>query len=224
MVLGLGELHHGALETLVVVRLLRVGKLGIVLDRGVDLVLGVLEHVVVGHAAESLLNQLAVGGVEDRVVEILGLDQLLGVGAVTLGVLLGEEAVAGIDGANVAGVGEVSIDGGVFRGELGLVEIPEMVHVSGTDTLVKDKGGVGSDQDGDGTGTTGGTGGALGVGGDISSDDNGEATVPGGGLDPVDGVENGSGTTVAGVLGVDTLNIVVAGLLEEGHQDGLDRL
>ena len=199
-------------------------ELGPLLDRGIELVLGILEHVVVGQASISLLDQLAVGGVEDGVIQLLVLDQLLGVGAVTLGELFREEAVASVDGANVASVGEVSINGGIFTGKLGLVEVPEMVHVGGTDTLVKDKGSVGSDEDSDGASTTGGTSGALGVGSNIGSNNESIATIPGRGLDPVDSVENRGGTSVTSVLGVNPLNIVVARLLEQGHENSLDRL
>lgn len=83
---------------------------------------------------------------------------------------------------------------------------------------------VGSDQDGTGTGSTSGTGGTLGVDRDVTAEDDGVAAVPAAGLDPVDGVEEGGGRTVAGILGVDALNVRVAIALEKRHQDGLDRL
>ena len=44
------------------------------------------------------------------------------------------------------------------------------------------------------------------------------------GLDPVDGVEEGGGGAVAGVLGVEALDVGVTRRLEEVHEDGLYRL
>jgi hypothetical protein len=65
---------------------------------------------------------------------------------------------------------------------------------------------------------------SLSVDSDVSTEDDGVSSVPRRRLDPVNGVEEGGSRTVAGVLGVDTLNVGVAVGLEEVHEDGLDRL
>ena len=86
------------------------------------------------------------------------------------------------------------------------------------------QGRVGADEHGDSTGTTGRATAALCVDSDVTANDNRVPSVPRRRLDPVDGVEEGRGGTVAGVLGVDTLDVGVARRLEEVHEHGLDRL
>ena len=89
---------------------------------------------------------------------------------------------------------------------------------------VKHDGCIGTNEDSTGTSSTGRSGSTLSVHSDVTGNDDSVATVPGVGLHPVDGVEEGSSTTVAGVLGVDTLNVEVAGLSEEVHEGSLDGL
>ena len=86
---------------------------------------------------------------------------------------------------------------------------------------LEDQRSVGSDQTGESTGSTDGPSGSLGVDGDISSKDDGVPSVPALALDPVDGVEERSGTSVTGVLAVDPLDVHVARSGKEVHEDGL---
>ena len=74
--------------------------------------------------------------------------------------------------------------------------------------------GVGSDQHGAGSGATSRPGGTLSVDSNVTGEDDGVSSVPGRRLDPVDGVENCGCGAIAGVLAIDTLNIIVAGLGE----------
>jgi len=97
-----------------------------------------------------------------------------------------------------------------------------VLHVGATQAGLDDDGGVGANEHGDGAGTAGGPGVALGVEGDVAGDDDGVSAVPGGGLDPVDSVEEGVSTAVAGVDGVNALDAGV--VAEELHEHGLDRL
>lgn len=64
-------------------------------------------------------------------------------------------------------------------------------------------------------GRTGGAGGALLVDGDVPADDDAVAAVPGGALDPREGVEQRRGPAVAGVDVVHALEVEVAVLVEE---------
>ena len=83
---------------------------------------------------------------------------------------------------------------------------------------------VGADEDSNSAGTTCRASSALGVDGDVTSNNDSVATIPRAGLDPVDGVEERGGRAVARVFRVDTLDVVVAGLSEEVHESRLDRL
>ena len=83
---------------------------------------------------------------------------------------------------------------------------------------------IGTNEHGDGARTTSGTAAALGVDGNVTANDDRVAAVPRGGLNPVDRVEERSGGTIASVLGVDALNVSVAGLGEVVHEMGLSRL
>lgn len=64
---------------------------------------------------------------------------------------------------------------------------------------------------------------ALSVDRDVSAHDERVAAVPRGGLDPVHGVEERGGGAVARVLGVDALDVGVAGGGEEIHEERLAR-
>ena len=83
--------------------------------------------------------------------------------------------------------------------------------------------GVGPDQHSAGSGTTSRPSRTLGVDGDIAGKDDGVPPIPGSRLDPVDGIEDGSGGTIAGILAVDTFDVIIAGLCEKVHKGGLDR-
>ena len=89
---------------------------------------------------------------------------------------------------------------------------------------LKDQRGIGANQDGARACTTDGAGTAFCVDSDVAGEDDGVAAVPAAALDPVDGIEGGVGGAVARVLGVEALDVVVAGGGEEVHEDGLDRL
>ena len=82
--------------------------------------------------------------------------------------------------------------------------------------------GVGSNQHSTGSSTTSRPGGTLSVDGNVTGEDNGVSPIPGRRLDPVDGVENCGGGAIAGVLAINPLNIIVAGLREKVHEGGLD--
>ena len=79
------------------------------------------------------------------------------------------------------------------------------------------------DQHGTGPGTTCGSCGTLGVDSDVTGEDDGVPSVPGRGLDPVDCVEDGGSGAIAGILAIDTLDVVIARLCEKVHKGGLDR-
>jgi len=74
--------------------------------------------------------------------------------------------------------------------------------------------GVGTDQHGTGSSTTSRPGGTLSVDGNVTGEDDGVSSIPRRRLDPVDGVKNSRCGAVAGVLAIDALNIIVAGLCE----------
>jgi hypothetical protein len=89
---------------------------------------------------------------------------------------------------------------------------------------VKDNRGVGSNEHGTCTSTSNGSSGTLGVYSDITAYDNSIATIPRTRFNPVYGIEKCSCSTVASVLGIDTLDIKVARVGEEVHECCLDRL
>jgi hypothetical protein len=184
---------------------------------------------VVEETSIRLLDKLASGRVESKVVETVeaGLGRVLTVGGAVgaiglLGLTLAVGAVGGIESLAVAVDGVVAINVWVLAGKVGLVEIVGVLHIGTTQTGLGNNRGVGADQESDGTGTTSGASIALGVESDITGNDNGIATVPSRRLNPVDGVENSVGTTVAGVDGVDTLDVGV--VAKELHKNTLDRL
>src|SRR6266545_3394014 len=67
--------------------------------------------------------------------------------------------------------------------------------------------GIGPDEHGTCASTSSGTSSALGIYGNIPTNDYSFATIPRARFDPVDGVEQGGSATIAGVLGVDTFNV-----------------
>jgi hypothetical protein len=196
-------------------------------------------------ASETLLDKLAVRGVEAEVVERVdgNVLQLTFATAETLRLLATERIVRLLEGVGVAGLGEGSVDLRVFGGEVGLVEVVDVGHVGSVDgcrgrrislneekgrmeeskeRTLENEGSVRADEHSDGSSTTNRSRTTLSVDSDVTSDDNGVTTVPRARLDPVDSVEKGGGSSVASVLRVDTLDVRVAG--EEVHEDGLDGL
>lgn len=89
---------------------------------------------------------------------------------------------------------------------------------------LKDDWGIGSNEHSTRASATDWTGATLSINGNIPSKYNRIAAVPRTRFDPVDGVEKGSGGAIACVLRVDALNVVVARLAKEVHEDRLDRL
>lgn len=170
---------------------------------------------------------------ESHVVETVKRGLLLfSVAVDTIAVLLSLECcltlvvglVAGIDSLNVALDGEVAIDDGVLARQVGLVEVVYVPDIGATLAGLHNNGSVGADEHGNAASTAGRTGVALGVQRDVASDNDCVTAIPSRGLDPVDGVEQRVGATVARVHCVNTLNVVVAALLEQLHENGLDRL
>lgn len=139
-----------------------------------------------------------------------------------LGLTLAVVAVGSVESLGVAVDGVVAVDVGVLAGQVGLVEVVGMLHVGTTQAGLDDDGGVRADKHGNGTSTTSRAGSTLGVESNVAGNDNGVTTIPGRGLDPVDRVEEGVGTTIAGVDGVDTLEVGV--VAKQLHENRLDRL
>lgn len=227
----LGQTHEGLLNNLVGERLLVVQVAELRGNLGESRVGGVGQEIIVEHTSVGLLDELASRGVEQDVVETVQRGQgLVGgtVGTVSLGLqglLTGVVGlVAGIDSLGVATKGVVTIDNGVLAGEVRLVEIIGVGEVGGTETGLEDDRSIGANDHGDATSTTSRAGSTSGVQGNITADHNGITAIPGGGLEPVDAVEDGVGATVAGVDVVDTLNVGVSVRSEKLHENGLDGL
>lgn len=227
----LGQTHEGLLHVLVGQRLLvvHIPQLRSNLSEGREG--GVGQVVIVEHTAVGLLHQLASGGVEADVVETVQRRFGLVVGAVgaILDALEGllasmEGLVAGIDSLRVALEREVAIDDGVLAGQVRLEEVVGVGEVGATETRLEDNGGVRTNEQGHTASTTSGTSSTLGVQSNISADYDGVTAIPGGGLDPVDAVENSVGATVAGVEIIHPLDVGVAMRSKQLHQHRLDRL
>lgn len=209
-----------------------LGKVG--RDASVLVVLAVSNEIIVQQSAETLLDELRVRTVEEGVVKVLDLDRsevrglrvalnTVSSAVAELGGTLAVSIVGLVQAAKVGLDGLGTVDLWVFRGEVGLVKVPEVAHVGAVSGL-KDERSVRPDKHGNGAGTTDGAGGTLGVDGNVAGDHDSLTAVPGAALNPVDGVEESRGTTVAGVLAVDTLDVVVARGGKEVHEDRLDRL
>lgn len=132
--------------------------------------------------------------------------------------------VAGIHGFGVASYGVVTVNIGVFAGKVRLVEVVGMGDVGAPETGLKDNGSIGSDEHGNTASSTGGTSITLLVESNVTSNNDGVSAIPAGGLYPVDAIEKSIGSAVAGVDGVDTLDVGVARGSKELHQHGLDGL
>jgi len=79
---------------------------------------------------------------------------------------------------------------------------------------LKDQGGIGTNENGAGTGTTSRASAPFSINGDVTGEDDSVATIPGRALYPVDSVENGSRRAVAGVNVVNALDVAIASLFE----------
>lgn len=230
----LGEGHEGLLNNLVGQGLLVVQIAQLGGNLGESGVRGVGQVVIVEHTGIRLLDKLASRSVEQDVIEAVQRGQGLVDGAVgaigTIGQCLEGlftgivGLVAGIDSLGVAAEGVVTIDNGVLAGQIGLVEVVGVSDVRSTETSLEDDRGIGSDDHGDATSTTSGAGSTSSVQSNITTDHDGITAVPGGGLEPVDAVENSVGATVAGVDIVNTLNVGVTVGSEKLHEDGLHGL
>ena len=190
------------------------------------LLVGIRKVVMVEQTSIRLLDKLAGGSMETHVVEAVE-RSLRSISAVAVGTLLLRLAlhvitVSGIESLGVAGQREVAVENRVLAGEVGLVKVVGVLHVGTPQTGLGHNRGVRANKHGDATGTTSGPGIALSIEGNVSSNDDSISTIPGRRLNPVHGVKESVGTTVAGVDGIDTLNASV--VPEQLHQDGLDGL
>lgn len=233
----LRERHEGLLDNLVRQGLLvvHVADLGGHVSEG--WAVGVGEVVVVQETSIRLLHELARGRVEGHVVEAVEgcLDRSVGhavsvcvaVGG-TVGALRQQRLalvirpVCAVQSLRVAVDGVVAVDVGVLARQVGLVEVVGVLHVGATHAGLNDNRRVGSDDQRHDTRTTGGPSIALGVESNVSGDDNAVTAVPARGLDPVHRVEDGAGASVAGIDGVDALDVGV--VAEQLHEHRLDRL
>ena len=203
-------------------------------DVGEERVGRVGEEVVVEQARIRLGDELAGRSVEANMVEAIEgrVDGLVlaytvqgcavDVSAVELGFALVVATIAVVDGFGVAFDGEVAVHDRVLGGEVGLVEVVGVRDVGAAETRFKGQRCVGTDEHGNAASTTRRAGVAFLVQGNVARHDDCVAAIPGGGLDPVDRVEECIGTAVAGVHRVHTLDVCVARLFEELHEDGLD--
>ena len=135
--------------------------------------------------------------------------------------LLAVVAVCVVQRLSVASQREVTVNNRILRCEVRLVEIVSVLHVRASGQ-VENKWRVWANKHGHRANTTGWSGGTLRVDSNVACHDNGVSTIPGRRLDPVDGVDNSRGSTVARVDRVDTFNVVV--VAKKLHQNRLDRL
>ena len=222
----LGETHEGLLNNLVGEGLgvVHIAELrGNLSERGG---LGVGQVVVVQKTGIRLLHKFAGWGVESHVVKAVKVSLArLAVGVAVdslLGLTTAVIAVGSIESLGVASEGVVAIDVRVLAGKIGLVEIVNVLHVGTTQSRLNNDGGVGANKHSNGTSTTSRTSITLGVEGNITGNDDSVTAVPSGRLNPVDGVEESVGTTIASVDGVNTLEVGV--VAEKLHQNSLDGL
>jgi len=83
------------------------------------------------------------------------------------------------------------------------------------ETTLENKRGVRPDEHGYGSGAARGPGVSASVDGDVGADGDGVTAVPVGRLHPGDAVEESGCAAVAGVGGVDALNVAVAAVLKQ---------
>lgn len=214
--LSLGILLHVAHEGLLDVTVgqaLLIGEVSNTLGEigGLE---GANSVVVVSHTAVTLGDKLAGGHMEGTGTKLLS--------TLLSGARLGQVlAVSLVESLGIASKGVVAIDDRVLRGEVRLIEVVSVLHV-GTVLGVEHKGSIRTNQHGDGTASTGRAGSTLGVDGNITGNNNSVTSIPGSGLNPVNSIEEGISTTVAGVVSVDTLDVGV--IAHELHKHRLHTL
>lgn len=227
----LGKGHEGLLHGLICDRLLVVHTLDLGRDISESCALRVGKVVVVEETGIRLLDELACRGMESQVVEAVegSLGRVIftvAVGAIGPGLeerlTLVVGLIRGIESLTVAVDREVTVDIRVFAGQVGLVEVISVLHISTTNACVNGDGSIRANQQGNGASTSRGPGIALGVQRNVASHNNGVTTIPGRRLDPVDGIEDSVGAPVASVDSVDTLDVGV--LSEQLHKHRLHRL
>ena len=222
----LRQRHEGLLDDFVGQGLLVVHVADLTRHLAEYLLARVREVVVVEQAGIRLLDQLAGGGVETHVVEPVE-RRLRRIGAIAVRALqpllaLNIITVGSIKGLGVAGQGEVTVHDRVLAGEIGLVEVVGVLHVGAPQTRLNDNRSVGANQHSDTTSTTSGSSVALGIEGNVTSNNDSISAIPRRRLDPVDAVEQSVGTTIASIHGINSLQVGV--VPEKLHQDGLDGL
>lgn len=116
----------------------------------------------------------------------------------------------------------MSIHVRVLAGEIRLVEVVDVGHITSSQARLDHDGSIRANQHGDAASASSRSSIALGIEGNIASHHNALASVPAGRLHPVDRVDQGVGASIAGIEGINSLDVVV--LAKELHQHRLDRL
>ena len=173
--------------------------------------------VVVEHARVGFGDEFARRRVEGHVVEGVEWGGLFGRlgrgGAVGVGtdfaLALVVSLVAGVNGFAVAFYRVMSVYERVFGGQICFVEVIDVADVGAAETGLEDQRSVRADEHSNAAGTAGRAGAAFRVEGYVTRDDDGVAPIPGGGFDPIYGIEQGVRAAVAGVDCVDAFNIGV---------------
>ncbi len=132
--------------------------------------------------------------------------------------------VALVYGFRVAFHGEVAVDDRVLACQVGLVEVVRVRDVAASEAWLDGDRRVGSDEHSDAACASSWSCGAFLVQGNVSRDHDRVSAIPRRGLEPVEGVEERIRAAVAGINRIHTLNVEVARLLEQLHQDTLDAL
>ena len=150
------------------------------------------------------------------------------VGHVGLGGLLLVEAIAPVEGVQVALDAQGPVDRGILGGEVGLVEIIFMGDVSCTEAALEDKASVRPDQHCDGASTASRPRRSCRVDCNVRANlkktfsiieivpinsisySYGQTTIPSGRFDPGHGVEQGSSAAITSIRRVNALDIGVA--------------
>lgn len=230
----LGQTHEGLLHDLIGQRLLVIHISELRRNITKSWCRRVSEVIVVEQAAIGLGNELAGRSMECHVVKSVKRG-LCGLFTSTVGVTVGTVgkslqlsfpcivgSVAGIYSLCVTLHGELAIDDGVFASKIWLVEVVGVSHVGTSQTWLHGEWCIRADQHSYATSSASGSRSSLGIERNVSSHDDGVSSIPGRRLEPVDGVEEGVGTTVASIHGIHTLNRGV--FTKQLHEDRLDGL
>lgn len=230
----LGQTHKGLLNSFVTQRLgvVHITEFGWNISKCWRVRVG--NVVIVQHSGVRLGDKLAGWCVESHVVKSIewGLADLLLCDTISIGVAVGLGVQCGltlvvclvtsINGLGVALDGEVTIDDRVLAGQVWLVKVICVLHVTSTKSLLHHNWRIRANQHGDHTGATGWARGTLGVQGDIASNNQSISSIPSRRLDPVDGIKDGVGATVASIDSINALDVGV--VTEELHKNRLDGL